>query len=218
MVRFENRCREYEEQALKLTRTWAGTENDKVSKVIPMLNAEIGNCRGFIAEVFTPISPSVQQQTDDRSPNPKDDEILHPNVFLVVRQNGENSTVYRAMGRVVETKMAIRLKENTLTSQDNVLALPLAGAVSLDDSGLAAGGAFRHTTNPLIRGDELHVFDNTAAGFNKSAAATYYYYNSGWRRINTPPSVNVGSTNIFTPGTGFLIRKAPGTNSPVWVR
>lgn len=65
MVRFENRCREYEEQALKLTRTWAGTENDKVSKVIPMLNAEIGNCRGFIAEVFTPISPSVQQQTDD---------------------------------------------------------------------------------------------------------------------------------------------------------
>jgi len=147
----------------------------------------------------------------------RNDDILQPNVYLIVRHKIATNTTFTSLGGVILAKIEIPLNISSSTKQDNVVALTRSVPVSLDDSGLVASGAFTPSTSSLAHKDELLTFDNTTTNFNKSAAGLYYYSNSGWRKFGTPATVSFGASNVFVPGTGFIIRKATGASAPVWV-
>jgi|ERR1051325_465032 uncharacterized protein (TIGR02597 family) len=146
----------------------------------------------------------------------RNDDVLQPNVYLIVRHKVATNTSYTSLGSAILTKIGIPLRVNSTTKQDNTLALARPVLVSLDNSGLISTGAFTPSTSTISRKDELLAFDNTTTNFNKSAAATYYYFNSAWRKVGVSATINVGSSNVFVPGMGFIIRKSTGTTAPLW--
>ena len=99
--------------------------------------------------------------------------------------------------------------------QDNMIALPRPTDVSLDESGLIESGAFQPSSSRFIRTDELFIFDNAVRMKNKSASATYYYYNNMWQRY--PLTTDVGNETPFQAGNAAVIRKASAATSPLWV-
>ena len=120
-----------------------------------------------------------------------------------------------ALGAVVLPKLSIPLRTDTSTSQDNALALTRASAITLNNSGLISSGAFSPSPLPGNRTDELLTFDNTAVAKNKSSSAIFYYWNNAWRQVGLG-STDVGSLAVFSPGSGFIIRKATNTTGVVW--
>jgi uncharacterized protein (TIGR02597 family) len=108
------------------------------------------------------------------------------------------------------------------TQRDNYVALVRPVAVTLDDSGLIASGAFSPSASPGTRIDELLVFDNTTNRQNKASSGTYYYFTNAtvqaWRKVGSG-TTNQGSVAIFTPGTGVILRKsASGAGAEtIWV-
>lgn len=65
-------------------------------------------------------------------------------------------------------------------------------------------------------GDELHVYDNTATGFNKAPVQILEFTGSLWLDQNT--AANVTTTFLLQPGQGYLLRRV-GTPTPsayVW--
>jgi uncharacterized protein (TIGR02597 family) len=147
----------------------------------------------------------------------RDDEILFPDSYVIVR-NAANAGTLTQFGGVVTKRFVTPLVTRTGTKQDNPVALPRPIPVSLQDSGLIASGAFAASTNSLVPTDVLLVFDNSVVGKNKSAAATYFYFNNGWRRFGQPVSQDFGSTPVFGPGYGVVIRKAVSAtgNTALW--
>jgi uncharacterized protein (TIGR02597 family) len=146
------------------------------------------------------------------------DDIIQPNTYLTIRHNVATNTTFTAFGDVILTKITFPLRGNTTNQQDNALGLTRPVPVSLNDTGLT-NGAFAVTISALSRKDELYVFDNTTTNKNRSSAATYYYLsNSGWRKTTGSSSIDYGTSNIFTPGAGFYIRRATTTNvAPYWI-
>lgn len=133
------------------------------------------------------------------------DDILDNGRYFVIRNAG-TATTFITRGTALRQKETIGLRTSTSTRQDNQVAVTRPIGVSLNNIGLLSSGAFAPSTSPFIRADELYVFDNAAVGYNKSAAATYYYYNNAWRRFGQPLTTDFGGT-IIPPGTGVLIRK-----------
>jgi uncharacterized protein (TIGR02597 family) len=153
--------------------------------------------------------------TDEGNVN-KDDQVLLPNTSVIVRHNVAGSTVCTVPGGVIITKISIRLAVWASGQQDNFVSLARPMPVSLDDSGLISSGAFSPSPSLLSRTDELLVFDNTLAAKNKSASATYFYWNGAWREQSNPS--NLGAVQVFTPGTAVIIRKAASAVAPpVWI-
>jgi uncharacterized protein (TIGR02597 family) len=153
--------------------------------------------------------------TDEGNVN-KNDEVLLPNSCVIVRHNVPTSTVCSVPGAVITSKVSIPLAVWVSGQQDNFVSLPRPMPVSLDNSGLIGSGAFTSSPSPVSRTDELLVFDATFAAKNKSATATYFYWNGAWRELNN--GSNQGAVQVFTPGTAVIIRKAAsGTPGPVWI-
>jgi uncharacterized protein (TIGR02597 family) len=119
---------------------------------------------------------------------------------------------------VILTKAVVGLAGNASNRQDNLVALPRPVNLTLDEAALISGGAFTPTVNAGVRQDELLVFDNSRTNFNKSAAATYYYYTNsgvgGWLKVGSGAAY--GSSNVIGPGAGFIIRKASGGSGRAW--
>jgi uncharacterized protein (TIGR02597 family) len=143
------------------------------------------------------------------------DDIVQPNSSLVVRHNVSTSTSARVAGVVVASKLTFALRTQTTDRQDNAIGLIRPVALSLNNSGLIASGAFQASPLPGNRTDELLVFDNSVASRNKSAAAVYYYWTNAWRQVGLG-STDVGASPVLVPGGGFIIRKATNGVSPVW--
>jgi len=150
------------------------------------------------------------------SSSSRNDDIVQPNVYLIVRHKVAANTVYTSIGSAVLTRITIPLKVNLTDKQDNILALTRPVPVSLDNSGLISSGAFTPSTSSISHKDELITFDNTTTNLNRSASAIYYYLNSAWRRAGIASTINVGTSNVFVPGAGFIIRKSTGTIFPLW--
>ena len=142
------------------------------------------------------------------------DDILQPNAYLVIRQKVSTNTTFTSFGDVILTKVTIPLQINSSNKQDNAVGLTRPIAVSLTDSALIASGSFTPSVSTIIHKDELLTFDNTTTNFNKSVAATYYYYNSTWRKVGD--AIDYSSSNILSPSVGFIIRKANAASSPLW--
>lgn len=158
-------------------------------------------------------------------PNTKfDSYTLLPDSFFVVRHHAAGDTTINLPGTVQMTSLATVI--GTLTSgkaQDNAIAFNVAVPTSLGASGLYESGAFTGSSTIDVPADQLLVFDNATAQFNKAPSAIYYYFTGstnggpGWRLKGNLSTVQ-NSTLVFQPAAGYIIRKAsavtPGTS--VW--
>ena len=88
---------------------------------------------------------------------------------------------------------------------DNAGAIARPEPVSLEDSGLAASGAFAPRTGETP-GDLLLLFGGSAG--------KYYHDQSGWHRSGS--ARDVGTTTFLEPGSGFTIRKSPKRGATVF--
>jgi uncharacterized protein (TIGR02597 family) len=147
----------------------------------------------------------------------RNDDVLIPDAYVIVRHNIASNSVYRPMGGAPVSRLATPLLTLTTNKQDNPIALVRPVPVSLNDSGLISSGAFVPSVSALNRADELLVFDNTIVGKNKSAVALYYYLTT-WRKVGGG-TTDFGNDQIFSPGTGVIIRKKSTTNgvASFWV-
>ena len=144
------------------------------------------------------------------------DDVLLPDAYVIVRHNIADSTTLLCNGVVWMGKLAVPLAVQAASKQDNFVALARPTAISLNDSGLISSGAFSASPSPGARTDELFVFDDTVVGKNKAASATYYYWSGAWRKVGSG-STDVGTDEVFQPGTGMVIRKGNGTGTAVWL-
>jgi uncharacterized protein (TIGR02597 family) len=146
----------------------------------------------------------------------RNSQVLLPDSLFIVRHNVAASTEMLANGAVVTTKLRSPLGVNPGSKRDNYLALQRPTSFTLASSGLITSGAVAPSPSLLVQTDVLYFYDNTVARKNKSASATYFYSGGGWRKVGSG-STSFDNASIFTPGTGFIIRKAAGSTSPVWV-
>jgi len=143
------------------------------------------------------------------------DDVLPLNAFFIARQNVATNSTMNALGAVVVSKLSLAVRGLAATPQDNSVGLMRASVVTLNNSGLIGSGAFAASPLPGTRTDELLTFDNSIAQKNKSSGAIYYYWNNAWRRVGAG-STDFGDASVFTPGAGFIIRKATNSASVVW--
>jgi len=141
-----------------------------------------------------------------------DDTVVAPGIYIIQRNKG-TATAVSVYGRVPNGVISTVLSAQGGTAkQDNAVSLFFPGTVTLNDSNLRGSGAFSASASPLLHSDELYVFDNTAVGVKKAAASVYYYYNNAWRKVGAPVTSDFGSTAVFFPGAGVIVRKS-GTGS-----
>ncbi len=156
---------------------------------------------------------------------PHDDDVLIPNGYFIVRnQNGAPGLTLTTAGSVLTKKLVTPEITNASLAIDNSVAMVRPVAVSLNSTGLGpADNSFVATTATRSFKDELFVFDNSVASFNKSASAAYFYSNNvnnttnnvGWRLVgdNTTDHGN----DMIPAGSAIIIRKAAnGTGGTVY--
>jgi uncharacterized protein (TIGR02597 family) len=149
------------------------------------------------------------------APNTTDhsDDVLLPDSFMVIRHaNGAPGLSFTALGGVLQKKYTTPLRTAANAQQDNPVAILRPLDVTLNMTGLnPADGSFGAN-------DELLVFNNAEAGFNKQPSAIYYRdpaENFNWRRRNDDSLRDHGNA-VIPLGTGFIVRKAPnGTGGDV---
>lgn len=141
-----------------------------------------------------------------------DDTTLSPTSYFVVR-NMNATTTFTPLGAVYMNRFSTPLDTQTNTAQDNAVAVPRPTAVTLNDLGLIASGAFIASTgtSARTRADSLLTYDNTQPGTDKLPNAVYFYYNGGWRSVGADPMTDYGTT-LIPYGSGFMIRKAISNN------
>jgi len=149
-------------------------------------------------------SSSTAHWVKSGSTTSQDDVILYPDNYFTVRNNTSTTTTLTATGNLITTQLMVPLSTRTGGKQDNYVAVGRPVTVTLADSGLISSGAFKSSSSFAIT-DRLLVFDNTTAKLNKAASTVYYYVN-GWRKSGSTGTF--GSDEVFTPGTGVIIRKA----------
>ena len=142
-------------------------------------------------------------------------KVLLPDTYFLHR-NKVTATTLTVGGRLFTSKLTTVVEARSATQQDNYVTMAHPAQVSLRNTGLVSSGAFSTSLSPLSRTDQLFVFNPAQTGFNRSASATYYYYNSGWRKVGAAVTVDFSDSVFLTPGSGFIIRKAAGPTSPQW--
>lgn len=144
--------------------------------------------------------------------NPPDrgDDRLLPNGYFVVRNaNGAPSRALRSLGSVLMKRIALRLLAAPASKQDNAVAMIRPVGVSLDATGLAP------IDNSFLQNDQLLLFNNRQAQFNKRPYRTYTY-NDGWRLGSD--AVTDHGKDVIPAGSAMILRKAASPASSVfWI-
>lgn len=131
------------------------------------------------------------------------DDALVPDGYFVVRNtNGAPTLPLTCLGGVLLKKNALPLLTAVSPGQDNPASLVRPLDVALNATGL--GPAFGAN-------DRLLLYDNAAAGLDKSPSAVYYY-DTRWRLVGDATVADRGS-DIIPLGTGFVVRKVGGATS-----
>ncbi|MEO7414240.1 MAG: TIGR02597 family protein [Opitutaceae bacterium] len=148
----------------------------------------------------------------------RDDQVVGLHSPLKVRNAGSGGVLVTA-GAVVMQKLALRIRTQTGGQQDNLIALTRPVPVTLNDSGLAASGAFIASATALSRADLLMVTDNTVQGINKAASAFYIYQDSAWRKLGQPLNQDFGADVVFDSAKSVAIRAAPTSDGAtrLWI-
>jgi len=143
------------------------------------------------------------------------DTPLPDSSYMIVRNNGPTDLRLRLTGAVSTGKLTRAVDTLASNLQDNCLSTGRPVPVTLSAAGLITSGALLTSTSALNRKDQLLVFDNTVAGYNKAAATTYYYYNGAWRKFGASVTAAF-DTDTLAPDAGFILRKASAPGSPDW--
>jgi uncharacterized protein (TIGR02597 family) len=162
-----------------------------------------------------------RKQGSNASSNFNNVAIL-PDQYVTQRQatNAADTSTVTTLGQVVLGKTRIPFYANGLgspTAQDNFVGLYRPAVQTLNETGIT--NAFVASISSVASGrrDQLLQLDY-GVGLNKSAIATYYYFNNGWRKQGVAATVDYGtSNNIVTPTTGFILRKQTNTVDAIWV-
>ncbi len=141
--------------------------------------------------------------------------VIRPHSYITVRNPDSDTTpVFVGVVALNSQKVAIRVPAGgTDAKQDNHLALDRPVPMKLRDSNLVESGAFAPSTFPLNPTDVLLVYDDEEIAINKSASKSYFYWNGAWRKIGPDFDQDSGDDEIFTVGTGVVLRKSGEGNA-----
>ena len=145
----------------------------------------------------------------------KDDAVLRRDSYFILRQNLASNLLLTTFGMVPVRPVQIPLVTAASTKRDNSVALARPATHTLTESMLFESGAFSTSPATNARTDELLTFDNTVAQKNKTPAAIYYYWSNAWRQVGAGTNA-VGSTPVFAPGTGVIVRKNATVGEPTY--
>ena len=141
----------------------------------------------------------------DNNTNHGDDPLLPDGYFVDHSANGAPSLTLTALGAVLMKKIVVPLATSAGGPQDNPVCVIRPATVTLSETGLGpADGSF-------VANDQLLIFNNAVASFNKAPSAVYYYDTSvgnsgGWRLTGDPTTNHSG--DAVPLGSGYIIRKA----------
>ena len=140
---------------------------------------------------------------------------IFPDSYITVRNptTAADGLKLTVTGSVNLDPISIPLDSIAGAPNDNFVSMSRPVDVKLIDLGLVTSGAFTASTSLLGLGrkDQLLVFNNTNIGINKSASATYFYFNGTWRSTASV-GVDAGTTTI-PAGAGIIIRKSSGSSA-----
>lgn len=144
-----------------------------------------------------------------------DKVVIAPDAYFLQR-NKAASTTLTAVGRVQPGRLATLLEARSGGAQDNFVAVPYPLGLTLRQLGLAGTAAFATSGSALARADEIYVFDPAGTGVNRAPGATYYYYNSGWRKVGDAATNDYSDSVTLAAGSGFIVRRAADETSASW--
>jgi uncharacterized protein (TIGR02597 family) len=141
--------------------------------------------------------------------------VIAPDAAMVIRNPSDKALYFTAGGLVDLNDHGKKLTQYTTTVDDVYTSTARPVARKLKDLGLGGTAAFVNSTldgsGNLVFGDQLIVFDNTAAGVNKAPTLKYIYLDlpayglaAGWYTTSFAPAGDV----MVKPSTGMVIRKA----------
>ncbi len=132
-----------------------------------------------------------------------DDDPLLPDGYFVVRTaNGAPTLPLTNLGAVLLKKTSTALVTAASPGQDNPAGMIRPFDVALNATGLSS--AFGPS-------DQLLVFDNTQAAFDRAPSAIYSY-DTHWRLSGDATLADHGS-DVISQGAGFIVRKIGGTSA-----
>jgi uncharacterized protein (TIGR02597 family) len=155
----------------------------------------------------------------DNTTDHGDDPLGRASYFIVRNANGAPTLPLKPIGAVLTKKLTIPLRTSTTGSQDNAVSMIRPIDLMISQTGLnPADGSFIGTPQLrrfrnlfFIAWDQLLLFDNTQAAFNKAPSAVYYYLVSGdraegWKLVGDGLADH--SSDIIPAGSAMLIRKS----------
>lgn len=148
----------------------------------------------------------------DNATDHGDDALMPDSHFVVRNLNGAPTLPLVALGSVLTKKLTIPLVTSASSQQDNPVSMLRPLDVALNATGLKIGdGSF--TAN-----DQLLLFNNAVAGYDKAPSATYVQSasatNGPWRLLGD--TVTDRGNDIIPASTGFIVRKAIGSGQPAF--
>lgn len=129
-----------------------------------------------------------------------DDPLLPDGNIVVRNSNGAPTLPLTNLGAVLLRKISTPLLTAASPGQDNPLGIVRPLDVALNATGLS--GVFGAS-------DQLLVFNNAQAAFDKTPSATYFY-DTRWRKVGDTTMADYGG-DVISQGTGFIVRKVGGT-------
>ena len=148
----------------------------------------------------------------DNTTNHGDDALVPDSHFVVRNLNGAPTLPLVTLGGVLTKKLTVPLVTSASSQQDNPVGLLRPLDVALNATGLKiADGSFSAS-------DQLLLFNNAVAGFDKAPSATYVQSaaatNGPWRLLGD--TVNDRGNDLISASTGFIVRKAVGSGQPAF--
>lgn len=146
--------------------------------------------------------------------------LLSPDTLFTVRNKTGSAFTITMVGSVPADKIALEISGRTSGPQDNLIYNLFPADVSLANSGLAPQ-AITASTDIFSPGDQLLVYPLNNTGFNTAPPTAYFYfqgdadYPQGWYNSSDPDG-GLKNNIVLPAGSGFVIRKAPGSPSATW--
>jgi uncharacterized protein (TIGR02597 family) len=195
-----------------------GVGSDVFSPVAFVLvsdQASVGANRGAAAAYFyhngADGNPAGWRNNDDPEGALVNNVTIDPSIMYTIR-TGAVAQQVTVTGEVPKVALATTLL-TAAQANDEYLAVRYPVDTTLAESGLQ--GAVVASTDVFSPSEFVFVYDDTAAGFNKGASATYFYHNgadgnpAGWKDNNDPEGPNVTAA-VLKAGRAIVVRKAAG--------
>ncbi|MCZ6672455.1 MAG: TIGR02597 family protein [Verrucomicrobia bacterium] len=125
--------------------------------------------------------------------------IILPDSYFILRNNITTSTTVTFTGEVVMGDLSLPVIFQDQSEQDNIIGLQRPIEMTLDESGLSA---------TFETGDQLLVWDHATADQNRLISSATIYTWDGAKWVKDGGVDDAGGDMVFTPGRGFIIRKA----------